>query len=414
MANDPPHPPPVESHVRQAGGPVAQLSAIRRLRDQIFGPELEMLRQSLQRFVEREISPSVDEWERLNFFPNDVFSKLGANGFLGLGYPEEVGGSGGGYAARVVLAEELSRCGSGAIPMAVAVQTDMATPAIWLFGSARQQERYLRPALNGTKIAAIAITEPGAGSDVAGIRTTATKVVGGYRVSGRKAYITNGSRCDFCTLVATVAPGSGHKGIVLLLVDTDSDGFSVERLYASKVGMAASDTAQLLLDDVFVPEENLIGGVERRGFHQLMQQLQYERLINAVLSITQADELLGATVRYVRERKVFGHLLARHQVVAHMLADLVTDLAGATAFVLSTIASVTAGEVVDTDISLAKKQAAQVQCRVADSCLQLYGGAGYVGEFGVGRQWRDSRVQRIGGGSDEIMNEIIARRLGLG
>ncbi|MEZ0050248.1 alkylation response protein AidB-like acyl-CoA dehydrogenase [Mycobacterium sp. MAA66] len=379
----------------------------------MFTEEHESLRKSIRRWVSQELEPHVDEWEATGHFPDSVFRRAGELGLLGLHYPEEYGGAGGDYLAAVILAEELSRCGCGAIPMALAVQTDMATPAIARFGTEWQKHAYLAPAISGEKIAAIAITEPGAGSDVAAIRTRARRDNDSYVITGSKTYITNGTRADFCTLVATTDPSARHRGIGLFLVDTDLPGFSVARKL-SKVGMRSSDTAELFLDEVRVPARNLIGEVEGQGFAQLMSQLQMERLINAVLSVSQASVALEETIEYVKNRHAFGAPLATQQVVAHKLADAATELAAAKAFVYSAAIKVGQGVPEDLEISMVKKYAAQVQCRIADVCVQLHGGAGYMDEYRVSRQWRDSRLQRIGAGADEVMNDIIAKRLGLG
>ncbi|MDJ0490922.1 acyl-CoA dehydrogenase family protein [Rhodococcus qingshengii] len=379
----------------------------------MFTDEHHALRKVIRRWVEQELEPHVDAWEEEGNFPDSVFRRAGELGLLGLHYDEKWGGSGGDYLTAVVLAEELSRCGCGAIPMALAVQSEMATPAIARFGTDWQKENYLAPAIAGTKIAAIAITEPGAGSDVAGIRSRAVRDGDDYLISGSKTYITNGTRADFMTFVATTDTSAKHRGIGLFLIDTDLPGFSVARKL-KKVGMRSSDTAEIFLDNVRVPARNLIGEQEGKGFSQLMAQLQLERLVNAVLSVSQAQVSLDETIEFVRNRKAFGSPLGAHQVVAHKLADAATELAAARALVYSVAQQVEDGVPDDLTVSMAKKYAAQVQCRVADTCVQLHGGAGYMDEYRVSRQWRDSRLQRIGAGADEVMNEIIAKRLGIG
>jgi alkylation response protein AidB-like acyl-CoA dehydrogenase len=372
------------------------------------------LRSAIRRFVDREIVPHVAAWEEDGYFPNSIFKRLGELGYLGIRYPLEVGGGGGDYLTAVILAEELSRCGAGAIPMAVAVQTEMATPAIHMFGTTEQKENYLRPALSGSKIAAIAITEPDAGSDVASISTTARREGDSYLLSGRKTFITNGARADFCTLVATTDKKAKHAGIGLFLVDTNLPGFSTGRPFI-KVGMRSSDTVELSLDNVRIPAANLIGGIEGQGFGQLMAQLQFERIINAVLSVSQARHGLAITIEYIKQRHAFGRPIGSFQAAAHKIADVATELAAAYSLTYSAISQVVLGnEADDTTVSMAKKYAAQVQGRVADLCVQLHGGMGYMEETLVNRQWRDSRLQRIGAGADEVMNEIISKRLGLG
>ena len=379
----------------------------------IHTPEHDALRASIRAYVEREVAPFVDEWEEAGFFPDSVFRRCGELGFLGLHYPERWGGSGGDLATGLVFMEELGRCGCGAIPMAVGVQTHMATPALAEFGTDDQRERYLRPAIAGTKIAAIAITEPDAGSDVAGIRTRAVRDGDEWIVNGRKLYITNGVRADFLTTVVKTDPEAGHHGVSLLLIDTDTPGVSVSRKLR-KLGMLSSDTAEIALDDVRVPHANLIGLEPGQGFQQLMWQLQYERLCGAAAGIGQAEAIIETTIAFARDRETFGRPIAQHQVVAHRLADCATELEAARAFLYSVVWRIQAGEYPVAEISMVKKFVAQAQNRIADACLQIHGGAGYMQEYAVSRQFRDARLQRIGAGTDEVMNEVIAKRLGLG
>ena len=378
----------------------------------IFTPEHDELRAAVRRFVEKELAPHVEEWEAEGYFPDWVFRRCGELGFLGLHYPERWGGAGGDLAAEIVFVEELARCGAGAIAMAVSVQTDMATPALAEFGTDDQRERYLRPAITGEKIAAIAITEPDAGSDVANISTRAERDGDIWRITGRKIFITNGARADFLTLVAQTRPGSRHEGVSLFLVDTDLPGVSVSRTLA-KLGMRSSDTAEIALDDVPVPHENLIGLEPGRGFAQLMWQLQYERLAAAAASVGHAEQVLESTIAYARERFAFGKPIGEHQVLAHMLADAATELAAGRALLYDTAWRTMRGEYPVAEISMAKKYCAQMQNRLVDACLQVHGGVGYMAEFPVSRAYRDARLQRIGAGTDQIMNEVIAKRLGI-
>ena len=378
----------------------------------IFRAEHDELRTAVRRFVETELAPHVDEWEDAGFFPDAVFRRAGELGFLGLHYPEAWGGSGGDLAAEIVFVEEVARAGCGAIAMALSVQTDMATPALGEFGTDDQKERYLRPAIAGTKIAAIAITEPDAGSDVAGIRTSAIRDGDVWRVDGTKLYITNGARADFLTCVVKTDASAGHAGISLLLVDTDLPGVTVSRKLR-KLGMWASDTAEIALDDVAVPTANLIGLEPGHGFAQLMWQLQYERMSSAAACLGYAEDVLEETIAYAKERSAFGRPIAGHQVVAHALADAATELAAARALVYDTAWRILQGDYPVAEISMAKKYSAQVFNRLVDTCLQVHGGMGYMHESRVSRAFRDARLQRIGAGTDEIMNEVIAKRLGI-
>ena len=380
------------------------------MRHPIFGPEHDQLRDTARRFVATEIRPHVDEWEAAGFFPDDLFRRCGELGFLGLHYPARDGGAGGDLAAGLVFVEELARCGAAAIPMAISVQTHMATPALAEFGRDEQRARWLRPAIAGTKIGAIAITEPDAGSDVAAITTRAVRDGDVWRVSGRKMFITNGSRADFLTLVAKTGPGAAHHGVSLFIVDTSLPGVTVSRRL-EKLGMHASDTAEIALDDVPVPACELIGQEPGRGFAQLMWQLQYERLAGAAACVGHASQVLDETIAYAREREAFGRPIAQHQVIAHRLADCATELTAARSLLYSTIWATMHDEYPVAEISMCKKFCAQVQNRLVDACLQVWGGAGYLEETGIPRAFRDARLQRIGGGTDEIMNEVIAKRI---
>ena len=382
------------------------------MRHPIFTAEHEELRGSVRRFVDAEVRPHVVEWEDAGHFPDELFRRCGELGFLGLHFPTRWGGSGGDLAAGLVFVEELARCGAGAIPMALSVQTSMSTPALAEFGTDDQRERWLRPAIAGTKIGAIAITEPDAGSDVAAIRTRAVLDGDVWRVNGRKMFITNGTRAHFLTLVAKTDPTGGHHGVSLFLVDTSLPGVRVSRRL-EKLGMHSSDTAEIALDDVEVPANELIGLEPGRGFAQLMWQLQYERLAGAAACVGHASRTLDDTVDYAHERYAFGRPIAQHQVIAHKLADAATELSAARALLYATTWAVMQGDYPVAEISMCKKYCAQVQNRLVDACVQVWGGAGYLEETGIPRAFRDARLQRIGGGTDEIMNEVIANRMGL-
>ena len=379
----------------------------------VFTAEHEELRAVVRRFVDTEVRPNVDAWERAGQFPDALFRRCGELGFLGLHYPARYGGSDGDLAAGIVFVEELARCGAGAIPMAISVQTDMATPALAHFGTDDQRERWLVPAITGEKIGAIAITEPDAGSDVAAIATRAVRDGDVWRVNGRKMFITNGVRAHFLTLVVKTDPAAGHRGISLFVVDTSLPGVSVSRRL-EKLGMHSSDTAEIALDDVPVPHADLIGLEPGQGFAQLMWQLQYESLAGAAACVGHATQVLADTIAYARGRETFGRPISQHQVIAHKLADAATELEAARSLLYSTAWRVMHDEYPVAEISMTKKYCAQVQNRLVDTCLQVFGGAGYLEETPVARAFRDARLQRIGGGTDEIMNEVIAKRLGLG
>ncbi len=381
-------------------------------RHAIFTPEHEELRATVRRFVDTEVRPYVNDWEAAGYFPDSLFRRCGELGFLGLHYPARFGGSDGDLAAGIVFVEELARCGAAAIPMAISVQSDMATPALAHFGTDDQRDRWLVPAIAGTKIGAIAITEPDAGSDVAAITTRAARDGDSWRINGRKMFITNGTRAHFLTLVAKSDADGGHHGISLFIVDTSLPGVSVARRL-EKLGMHSSDTAEIALDDVVVPHADLIGLEPGNGFAQLMWQLQYERLAGAAACVGHAAQVLDDTIAYARDRRTFGRPIAQHQVIAHKLADAATELEAARSLLYSTAWRVMHDEYPVAEISMTKKYCAQVQNRLVDACLQVWGGAGYLEESPVARAFRDARLQRIGGGTDEILNEVIAKRLGL-
>ncbi|RJP26776.1 MAG: acyl-CoA dehydrogenase [Actinobacteria bacterium] len=376
-----------------------------------FNEEHEMLRQSIREFVEKELAPHAEEWEEEGLFPDWVFKRMGELGYLGLHYPEEYGGGGGDYFTNIVLAEEITRCGSGSLGMAIAVQVGMATPPVLKFGTEEQKQKYLVPAIAGDKIACLGITEPGAGSDVASLATYAEKVNGGWRVNGNKIFITNGYRANFMTLVARTEKVKGYKGMSLFLVDTDTPGFVVNRKL-DKVGCRASDTAEIFFEDMMLPEDAMLGE-EGRGFYNIMWELQGERLIGSALAIAGAKLTLEGAIAYTKEREQFGKPICKNQAIAHRIADLATKLEAAEALTYLCAWKVDQGEYPVKEISMAKLIGAQVAYEVADEAMQFMGGYGYMMEYPVQRSWRDARLGRIGGGTDEIMREIIATTMGL-
>jgi alkylation response protein AidB-like acyl-CoA dehydrogenase len=330
---------------------------------------------------------------------------MGELGFIGLAYPTEYGGGGGDYLCNIVLAEELARCNSGGVAMAVGVQTDMALPPVNKFGSDAQKQRYLVPALKGETILCLGITEPDAGSDVAGMRTTATKVDGGWIVNGRKIFITNGRRAHAMTLVAKTDRDAGHAGMSLFIVDTDTPGYKVERVL-KKVGMLASDTAEISFTDMFLPDDALLG-VEGQGFYNISWELQGERLIGAAGTIAGARRTFEAALAYATERRTFGRPLVGHQVIRHSLADMETEVEAAQQLVYAAAQEVAHGGYPVRLISMAKLLTGEVAWKIADKALQIFGGHGYSMEQPIQRAWRDVRLIRIGGGTDEVMREVI-------
>ncbi|OQP06196.1 acyl-CoA dehydrogenase [Geobacillus sp. 46C-IIa] len=376
-----------------------------------FTIEHEMLRKTVRSFVEKEITPYVEVWEQSGEFPKKIIKRMGDLGFLGLRYPKEVGGQGWDYFASIVFAEEMAHCGCGGVPMAVAVQTDMATPPIMQFGNEDQKERFLKPAIKGEKLAAIGITEPNHGSDVASIQTRAYRDGNEWVINGSKMFITNGPRADFITLVVRTSDQPGHKGISLILVEMDRPGISISRKL-NKVGMRSSDTAEIVFDHVRVPYENLLGE-EGNGFKQIMWELQGERLISAAAAIGIAEYAYEFAYRYAKERKQFGKPIAHFQVISHLLAEMKTEIEVCREMTYAVAYRFSRGEVPSKEISMVKLACAQMAHWVADRALQICGGNGYMMEFPIQRIWRDTRLYRIGAGTDEIMKEIIAKQMGL-
>ncbi|MGM7680822.1 acyl-CoA dehydrogenase family protein [Cytobacillus sp. Hm23] len=376
-----------------------------------FSDEHEQLRKAIKKFVQKEVIPYVDEWEEAGGFPRKMMARMGDLGFLGLRYPEEVGGQGWDYFSSIVLAEELAKCGAGGFPMAVAVQTDMATPPILEFGTEEQQQKYLKPALRGEKIASIGITEPNHGSDVASIETRAKRDGNEWVINGAKTFITNGPSADFITLVTRTSDCPGYKGISLFLVETNRPGCTVSKKL-DKVGMRSSDTAEFVFEDVRVPHENLLGQ-EGRGFAQIMWELQGERLIAAAGAIGMADHAYKLALEYAKTRKQFNQTINNNQVISHLLVEMKTEIELCRELTYATAYRFSNGEVPSKEISMAKLTSAKMCHWVADRALQIFGGSGFMLENEIQRIWRDSRVYRIGGGTDEVMKEIIAKQMEL-
>src|ERR687885_803998 len=381
------------------------------VRSSFFTEEHDALRASVRAFVERELAPHAEEWERAGDFPDWVFERMGELGFLGLHYPAEYGGQGGDYYANIVLAEELTRSNSGGLAMGLAVHTDMATPPINIFGTEDQKQRYLAPAIRGEKIACLGITEPDAGSDVAGIKTRAVRDGDEYVINGSKTYITNGHRADFIVLVTKTDPDAGYDGFTLFLVDMDAPGVIREKKL-QKLGMHASDTALLAFQDVRVPHDAVLGQVGK-GFYHIMWELQGERLIGAAGCVAGAQKCFEKTLQYAKERTAFGRPIGNFQVIRHKFAEMATQIESARQMVYTTAWRHQNGEYPVREISMAKLYASRIAVEVADECIQIHGGAGYMKEYGVERVWRDMRLNRIGAGTDEIMLDVIGRSYGL-
>ncbi|HEX4837461.1 MAG TPA: acyl-CoA dehydrogenase family protein [Solirubrobacteraceae bacterium] len=376
----------------------------------IFTDEHEQLRESIRNFATKELAPHADEWEETTF-PDSVFRRMGELGFLGLDKPEQYGGQGGDYYSALVLAEEIGHSNCGGLAMGIAVQTDMAMPPILAFGTEEQKHQWAEAAIKGEKILCLGITEPDAGSDVAGIKTRAVKDGDGYVINGSKTYITNGHRADVIVLVTKTDPDAGYDGFTLFLVPMDSPGVIREQKL-QKMGMHASDTALLAFQDVRVPESAVLGQVGR-GFYHIMWELQGERLIGAAGCVAGAQRLFDRTLEYAKERKAFGRSIGQFQVIRHKFAEMATKIETARQMVYMTAWRNENGDYPVREISMAKLYASRIACEVADECLQIHGGAGYMKEYGIERGWRDLRLNRIGAGTDEIMLEVIGRSYGL-
>jgi alkylation response protein AidB-like acyl-CoA dehydrogenase len=379
----------------------------------IFTDEHDQLRESIRRFVIKELQPHAEEWEETTF-PDWVFERMGELGFLGLDKPEEYGGQGGDYYSSLVLAEEMAHAHCGGLAMGIAVQTDMAMPPILAFGTEEQKQQWVVPAIQGKAILAIGITEPDAGSDVAGIKTRAVKDGDEYVINGSKTFITNGHRAHAIVLVTKTGEGgteSRHGGITLFLVPMDLPGVIREKRL-QKLGMHASDTALLAFQDVRVPESAILGELGK-GFYHISWELQGERLIGAAGAVAGAQQVFDRTLQYAKERTAFGRAIGNFQVIRHKFAEMATKIETARQMVYTTAWRFQNGEYPVREITMAKLYAARIAVEVADECIQIHGGNGYMKEYGIERSWRDLRLNRIGAGTDEIMLEVIGRSYGL-
>jgi citronellyl-CoA dehydrogenase len=376
-----------------------------------FTQEHDELRRTVERFVEQELNPHVEEWEEAGIFPaHEVFRKLGDLGLLGLTKPEAYGGAALDYSYSVLMAEALGGTRCGGVPMAIGVQTDMATPALARFGSDELRAEFLAPAIAGEQVACIGVSEPGAGSDVASIRTVARKDGGDYVLNGGKLWITNGTQADWMCCLANTSEGSPHRNKSLIIVPMRSKGVTVERKLR-KIGMHSSDTAQIHFDDVRVPQRYLVGQ-EGQGFTYQMLQFQEERLWGAANALRGLDNAVRDTIEYTRSRKIFGRPVLDNQVVHFTLAELQTEIEALRALVYRATELYVSGKDVTPLASMAKLKAGRLTREVADKCLQYWGGMGFTWENPVSRLYRDGRLASIGGGADEVMLSILCKLMG--
>lgn len=382
----------------------------------IFTQEHEDLRESMEAWVKNELWPHRNEWEE-TYWPTEIMRRAGELGFLGLCFPEEYGGQGGDYFYSLVRAEALSYSGSGGTNMAFAVQTDMVLPPIQMLGTEEQKERYLVPGIAGEKVGCLGITEPGAGSDVVGIRTTAIRDGDEYVINGSKTFITNGPRADFIVLVTKTDPDAGHDGVTLFVIDLrDESGDPVPGFTVSaeleKMGMHASDTGELAFEDVRVPAGAVLGE-EGKGFYHIAWELQSERLCAAAGSHAGAERMIERALEYAKEREAFGRPIGKFQAIRHKFAEMATKTEAAKQFTYATAWRFANGEYPVREITMAKLFSSRIACEVADECIQILGGYGYMKEYEIERAYRDVRLNRIGAGTDEIMLDVIGRSYGL-
>lgn len=381
----------------------------------LFNADHEAFRDSFRRFVEKEITPFHDGWEEQGYVDRDVWRSAGANGFLCMTMPEKYGGSGADRLYSVAQMEEIARAGVSGIGFGL--HSEIVAPYILHYGTEEQKKKYLPLLATGDMVGAIAMSEPAAGSDLQGVKTTAIKSADGshYLLNGSKTFITNGWHADLVIVVAKTDPAAGAKGTSLLLVEQGMPGFSKGKRL-KKLGMKAQDTSELFFDNVKVPAENLLGGAafEGRGFICLMEQLPWERLQIAIGAVASAQAAIDWTIEYVKDRKVFGQPVASYQNTRYTLAELQTEVQVARVFVDKCCELVAVDKLDTATASMAKYWCSDLQCKVMDECVQLHGGYGYMWEYPITRAYADARVQRIYGGTNEIMKEVISRGMGLG
>lgn len=374
----------------------------------LFTNEHNAIRATIAQFIDKEINPYVDEWERDAIFPaHEVFKKMGDLGLLGIHKPAEYGGMGLDYSYQIVFSEELGRVRCGGVPMAIGVQTDMATPALARFGSDELRRDFLAPSITGEAVFSIGVSEPHAGSDVAAIKTNARKDGDDYVINGTKMWITTSTQADYICLLVNTSDEPAHKNKSLVIVPTNTRGISFSKPL-KKLGMHSSDTAQIFFDDVRVPQRNLIGE-EGAGFRYQMLQFQEERLFVAASTLKGMENNINDTIEYARERQAFGKSILDNQVVHFRLAELQTEVELLRALVYDGVEGYVNGQDVTRKASMAKLKSGRLVREVADSCLQYWGGMGYMWDNPVARSYRDGRLGSIGGGADEVMLGIICK-----
>jgi acyl-CoA dehydrogenase len=377
----------------------------------LFTAEHDELRALVRSFVERDIAAHVEAWEAAGDFPvRALFARAGVIGLFGAKVDPAFGGTGPDLVADAVITEELAKCGSGGVAAALGAHKDLGSHYLNRFGTDDQRARWLVPAVSGERITALAVTESGAGSDVASIRTRAVRDGDGWKLSGEKTFITNGSVADLVVVAAKTDPEAGHRGISLFVLEAGTPGFVAQRM--DTVGWRTSHTGELAFDDCALPADALLGE-ENRGFHHIMENFQWERMVMALAAVAAADRHLELAMEYGRDRHAFGRPVVKFQTWRHRLADLATDIEAARSLSYHALRKLVAGEEATREVSMAKWLATELDWRAADEALQIHGGYGYMMEYPVQRAWRDARLGPIGGGTTEIMKEIIGRSYGL-
>ena len=371
--------------------------------------EKELFRDNIKKFLETEVEPNYDRWEKDEIWPRDLWNKLGENGFLCVDIPSEYGGYDASFELSCVVIEEISRAGYGALSSGVSVHSDIVAPYILDLGSEEQKQKWLPKMVSGEIVGAIGMTEPGAGSDLQGMKTSALKDGDDFVLNGQKTFITNGQHADVIVLAAKTDPKLGAKGITLFTVDTHSAGYEVGR-NLDKMGLHCGDTSEIFFSDVRVPVADVLGG-EGKGFANLMNELPRERLILGVGCVAAAEGMLDWTIEYTMERKAFGESISSFQNTRYVLADIKTEIELNKALAEKFTKKFVEGDLSSHEASMVKLAASEMQGRVADRCLQLFGGYGYMTEYKISRAFVDARIQRIYGGTSEIMKELISRSL---
>jgi len=389
---------------------IAQVADSAMIPRTLFSSEHETFRASVARFMEQEVKPHDERWQEQGYVDREVWRKAGRNGFLCLSMPEEYGGAGADKLYGRVLIEEQARANNSSLGFGL--HSEIVAPYLLNYGGEALKKRYLPKMASGEMIGAIAMSEPGAGSDLQAVKTSAIRKGDAYLVNGSKTFITNGWNCDLVIVVAKTDPAKGAKGTSLLVVDTGMRGFAKGKRL-KKIGLKGQDTAELFFDNVEVPAENLLGE-ENNGFIYLMQELPWERMQIAIAAVAKSEAAIAWTTEYVRERKAFGRTVASFQTTRFRLAELATEAQIARVFVDRCMELLLANRLDTATASMAKYWTSDLECKIVDECLQLHGGYGYMWEYPISRAYVDARVQRIYGGTNEIMKEVISRSIGLG